>query len=158
MGHTIDVRKSSRSRSIDIKRLTRMTRRVVRTVLDGEDLHDAELSAWFVDRPTTRQLNRRHRQVNRPTDVLAFPLAEPEEIRRPGVLLGDVVISLPTARSQALALGHCLEAEVALLLIHGVLHLLGYDHQRPADARRMQRKERRYLDECGIRTIHHGSS
>ena len=150
MAHTIDIRKSSRSRAIPRRRLERLTRRTLRTVLDGEGLNGAELGAWFVDDPAIAALNRVHRRVDRSTDVLAFPLAETDELHNPGVHLGDLVISLPTARRQAHDLGHPLEVELALLLIHGALHLLGHTHEDARDTRRMRRKEQAYLAALGF--------
>lgn len=156
MGHVIEVRKSSRSRSIGRRRIERLTRRVVRVVLDGENLADAEVGVWFVDDPTIRQLNHRYRGVDRSTDVMAFALAGEDERRERGVALGDVVVSVTTAGCQARSLGHPLEAELALLLIHGVLHLLGHEHERSLATRRlMRRKERKYLALCNIRSIEH---
>jgi rRNA maturation RNase YbeY len=86
-------------------------------------------------------LNREYRGQDRSTDVLAFPLREgPGPISN---LLGDVVIALPVAISQAREYGHSVDEELIRLLIHGVLHLLGYDHEKgEREARRMQRKER----------------
>ena len=84
-----------------------------------------------------RRLNRQYRGIDRPTDVLAFPMREKRESS--DSLLGDVVISIPTARKQALQQGHSLQQELALLIIHGLLHLLGYDHERSvAEARVMK--------------------
>ena len=151
MGHVIEVRKSSRSGAIGRAQLERVARGVVRIVLDGEKLADAEVGVWFVDDPTIRRLNRRYRNVDRATDVISFGLSDRRERRKAGVALGDVVISVTTARRQALFLGHSLKAELALLLIHGALHLLGYDHQRPSAERVMRRKERHYLATCGFR-------
>lgn len=89
-----------------------------------------------------RRLNHRWRGRDRTTDVLAFPLEE-GEFGSLGTGLGDVVISLDTARHQAEERGLSLEEEVERLLVHGILHLVGYDHERsPEEARRMQRKER----------------
>ena len=89
-----------------------------------------------------RDLNRRHRGRDRTTDVLAF--AQREGIARPpDGLLGDVVISVDTARRQAAERGASPAHEAERLLVHGLLHLLGYDHERSAaEARRMQRRER----------------
>jgi len=108
------------------------------------DLRDAELSLVLVSDRVMHELNRTWRGKNRPTDVLAF--AQGEEGPAPDGLLGDVVISVDTARRQAAAFGHSLVVEADRLLVHGLLHLLGYDHERsPAEARRMQRKERAVL-------------
>lgn len=91
--------------------------------------------------PEMRKLNARWRQTDRTTDVLAFAQEGPA----PG-LLGDVVISIPTARRQARERGHSLRDELRILLIHGVLHLLGYDHEPGgAEARRMRQAEARLL-------------
>ena len=93
-----------------------------------------------------RTLNRQYRGKDRTTDVLSFSL---QEGRFGGVqpdMLGDIVISVPTARSQALAAGLSLQQELERLLVHGLLHLVGYDHERcAADARTMQLKERNLL-------------
>ena len=93
-----------------------------------------------------RRLNRQYRDKDRTTDVLAFAMRESSS--PVSALLGDVVISLPTARRQAEEGGRSLSEELAWLLIHGVLHLCGYDHERsPAEARRMKLRERRVLRE-----------
>ena len=89
-----------------------------------------------------RRLNREWRGTDRSTDVLSFAQAEGPG-GAPAGLLGDVVISVDTARRQARDRDAPLAREIDRLLIHGVLHLLGYDHERsPAEARRMQRRER----------------
>lgn len=101
-----------------------------------------------------RRLNREWRGTDRTTDVLSFSQREGPGVAPPG-LLGDVVISLDTARRQAAERAAPIGLELDRLLIHGVLHLLGYDHERsPAEARRMQRRERalaRQLDAPGRR-------
>ena len=92
------------------------------------------------------RLNRDYRGKDRPTDVLAFAMREGPRTAGDEALLGDVVISLQTAARQARDQCVSVADEVRTLLIHGVLHLLGYDHERsPADARRMQAKERLLL-------------
>ena len=87
-----------------------------------------------------RGLNRQFRRVDKSTDVLSFPVGrQPAELERDAGYLGDVVISVETANRQALAQRHSLERELQILMIHGLLHLLGYDHER--DHGRMRRKE-----------------
>ena len=97
------------------------------------------MSLSFVTDPTIRELNRRYRNRDTPADVLSFPLADevcPE-------LLGDVVISVDTLRRQARQRKRSVADELQRLLIHGILHLLGYDHEvSPAEARRMRKAER----------------
>jgi len=95
-----------------------------------------------------RRLNRHYRKKDRTTDVLAFPMRE-----GPGPsssLMGDIVISVPTAAQQARQLGRSLDEELTTLLVHGILHLCGYDHERSnREARRMQRRERWVLRQLG---------
>jgi probable rRNA maturation factor len=91
-----------------------------------------------------RAINRKWRRKDKPTDVLSFPL---EEGRRH---LGDVVISLDTARRQAREGGWPVSVELRRLLAHGLLHCAGHDHEKPDDARRMQRAERRLLGQRGM--------
>ena len=116
--------------------LRRVTGRLLRLLDEAE----AEVCIGLVGDTKMRRLNRTYRHQDRTTDVLAFAYRE----ARTGVsaLLGDVVISVPTARRQAKTFNHSLDEEVLRLLIHGVLHLAGYDHERSRQqARRMHRKE-----------------
>jgi len=122
--------------------LARRVGRSARRLLGALRREDDELSVLLVSDREMRRLNRTWRDRDRPTDVLAFAQAEGEG-GVPAGLLGDVVISVDTAKRQAKELGHALGDEADRLLIHGVLHLLGYDHEvSPAEARRMQRRER----------------
>ena len=105
-------------------------------MLEAMGVPDAELSILLCDDPTIHDLNRRHRRKNKPTDVLAFALQEGKPV--PGSkALGDVVISLDTAQRQADERNRTLWDEVTFLLAHGLLHLLGFDHQTDAEERRM---------------------
>ena len=103
----------------------------------------SELSIALVDDDTIAGLNQRYRGVSGPTDVLAFSQREGAHPERGGNLLGDVVISVETAARQARAAHRAFDAVMARLLVHGILHLLGYDHQADAEARRMRAQERR---------------
>lgn len=103
----------------------------------------SELSVALVDDAEMAELNGRFRGRPRPTDVLSFSLLEGEHSERGGALLGDVVIAVETASRQARRAGHSLDREVARLLVHGLLHLLGHDHERPAERRAMRAEERR---------------
>lgn len=97
----------------------------------------------LVDDREIRRLNAAHRGVRRRTDVLAFPLETPEA---PAQLVGQVVISVDTARRQARRVGVTLAAELALLVTHGTLHLVGYDDRDPVEADLMHRRERAILE------------
>ena len=127
------------------RRVPALARRLARSgrrLLAALGCADAELSLVLVSDTVMHRLNRIWRGADRPTDVLAFAQREGAG-GAPDGLLGDVVISVDTARRQALAHGHSLGVESDRLLVHGVLHLLGYDHERSAgEARRMQRRER----------------
>jgi probable rRNA maturation factor len=104
---------------------------------------DAELSLSLVDDLQIGRLNQQYRNRARPTDVLAFPMREGECTEVNPYLLGDVVISLDTAQRQAASRGYSFEEELSFLLIHGILHLVGYDHENPgSEARRMRKKEK----------------
>lgn len=103
-----------------------------------------ELSVNLIGDRRMRRLNLDYRGQDRTTDVLAFAFREVPGPASP--LLGDVAISVPAAVRQARDAGHSLEDELATLLVHGILHLLGFDHERsPAEARRMHRRERAVL-------------
>lgn len=123
-------------------------KRLARQFLTDLELSNVELSLALVRDPAIRRLNRDWRGKDRPTDVLSFPAGDsPMPGPRP---LGDVIISMDTARRAAKAFGTTLSQELALYLAHGLLHLLGYDHQTPAEARTMERLERRLLGHAGM--------
>ena len=123
---------------------------VARHVLQAMRIHPlAELSVVLVDAPAMEQLHLRWMDEPGPTDVLSFPMDE----LRPGVedvepepgLLGDVVLCPQVAARQAASAGHAVEDELALLLTHGILHLLGYDHSDPAEEQEMFPLQRQLL-------------
>ena len=112
-----------------------------------------EVSLVFTDSATVQRLNRDYRGVNRPTDVLAFYMRTGQEadnsfpLPPDGVArLGEVIISYPQAVAQATEQGHSTERELALLVIHGILHLLGHDHEKAEDEARMRAREKELLD------------
>jgi probable rRNA maturation factor len=126
------------------------------------DARDATVSLSLVRDPEMRELNREHRRKDVPTDVLSFPLYEPADFERNGRtrlrdrspggerMLGDIVISVDTAQLQAAAYDAPLAREIERLLIHGVLHLCGHDHERPDERRLMEREERRLAEAIGM--------
>jgi len=126
--------------TIHVASLARLAERVLKAA--GEST--SELSIELVGDRRMRTLNRRYRKKDRTTDVLAFAMRESDN-PHPAVL-GDVVISVPTAARHAKEAGHSADHEMAALLVHGVLHLCGYDHERSEqEARRMLRRERAIL-------------
>lgn len=142
---SIHIRSQVRRITFDQTRLERSARAILADV--GET--SAELGILFVGDQRMRELNRRYRSKDRTTDVLAFAMREaarPQVSRLMPDMLGDVVISIPTAWRQAKEAGRSLDEELACLLVHGILHLCGYDHERgEKDARRMHRRERMIL-------------
>lgn len=121
--------------------------RIARGVLRAEAVPPAELGVLVTDDTRLRELNREYAGEDEVTDVLSFSLTEGEEFASPdGILrLGEVIISHPTAARQALEAGRSTEAEIAHLLVHGILHLIGYDHAGPKEDRRMRARERELL-------------
>jgi len=120
---------------------------VGRKTLSALGCPEAEVGCLLVTDLRIRALNRRYRGEDHPTDVLAFPQGEGGGPPGHPVLLGDVVISVETAARQAARAGHSLEREAALLLIHGILHLLGHGHATAVERRRMWAIQRRLLRE-----------
>lgn len=107
-----------------------------------------KLSVVVTDDETVRELNRRYRGEDAPTDVLSFGLEPDDRFVAPPASprqLGEVVIAYPTAARQAGESGHDIDAELAHLLVHGLLHLLGHDHQSPKEARAMRAREEALL-------------
>ncbi|MDU4959803.1 MAG: rRNA maturation RNase YbeY [Sporomusaceae bacterium] len=115
---------------------------------------ETEVSVLLVDNAVIQALNREYRGKDVPTDVLSFAQNEGDEPvivdGSPARLLGDIVISLDKAAEQAVDYGHSQEREVAFLCLHGLLHLLGYDHETDADRAEMRREEDRVLGLLGI--------
>jgi probable rRNA maturation factor len=112
-------------------------------LLAATEFRKAELSLILTGDEKIRELNRVYRAKDRPTDVLAFAQNEGEFASLSGHLLGDVVVSVPTARRQAEREGRELVAELTMLIAHGVLHLLGWDHDTPLKDHRMRRETER---------------
>ena len=126
---------------------------VARYVLDRMGINPlAELSILLVDVPTMTELHVKWMDEPGPTDVMSFPMDELDTARRPDetgpgpALLGDVVLCPDVAAEQAVGAGHSIDDELHLLTVHGVLHLLGYDHAEPAEERAMFRLQNELLD------------
>lgn len=128
-----------RGSRVDARLLKLRAQRALRAVGHAR----SELSLSLVDDEEMADLNRRYRGIDRATDVLSFSLVEGEAAEHRGRLLGDVVIGIETAERQAQEAHRGLDQEVARLLIHGLLHLLGHDHEAPSEARAMRAEERR---------------
>ncbi|MFQ5455834.1 MAG: rRNA maturation RNase YbeY [Nitrospirota bacterium] len=109
--------------------------------------NDTELSILLVNDLQIQKLNKKYRNIDKPTDVLAFAFQDGEFNNINRYLLGDIVISLETARRQAIKEGHDLFKEIRFLVTHGILHLSGYDHEKSLkDARIMRKKSEEVLN------------
>ena len=115
------------------------------TTLKAHDSVDCEVSILLTDGAEIQVLNHQYRHIDGPTDVLAFAMREGIGGDLNPQLLGDLVISVPTAQRQSIAHGHSLDIELAILSVHGTLHLLGYDHQTPEEAEIMFEKQETLL-------------
>ncbi|WP_425427063.1 rRNA maturation RNase YbeY [Thermocrinis ruber] len=105
---------------------SKLLSKIARRALEVLGLSKVELSIALVSDAQIKRLNKLYRNKDKPTDVLSFPIGEKVE---DWLILGDIVISVDTAKRQAQELGHSLEEEIKRLLVHGLVHLLGYDHE-----------------------------
>lgn len=118
-------------------------------------VENGEVSITLTNNEYIHELNREYRHIDRPTDVLSFALNESEEPAiedGPNInVLGDLVISVERAEEQAADYGHSVRREIAFLTVHGMLHLLGYDHMEEADRLEMEQEQRYVMDKLGIK-------
>ena len=114
-------------------------KRLTRVVLENQGYRGKEVALLLTNDATIRNLNRSFRKRDQPTDVLAFPMSNDEEI------LGDIAISVETAHRQAAVAGHPLDTEIKYLLLHGLLHLCGFDHH-DSNQQKWKKAEDKYLD------------
>lgn len=134
--------------------LTQAVKRAINKVGELYGLNNTEVSVTLTNDAYIHELNKQYRGKDRPTDVLSFALNEGEEPEIKGGpainLLGDIIISLETAVAQAEEYGHSVEREVSFLTVHGMMHLLGYDHIEEADRIEMRKEEEYVLVRLGI--------
>lgn len=134
----VDIMSRGRRRKVSVQKL----KKTAQTILTLLDQHQRELSLALVDNREIQELNARYRNKNEPTDVLSFPSGG--QFFEEEVILGDVVISVEKAEERARKGRKTVEQEIVTLLIHGILHLLGYDHERSQrEAKIMRRLERK---------------
>lgn len=167
----------------DVSRLEATLERLLDIAARSEGIEEGEVSLTFVDDEAIRELNREYRGLDKPTDVLSFPMYDADEWERDGEgtevtageeaaaevpphaddmatssaedapfpeLLGDIVISVPTALRQSEEYGHTPEREIGFLFVHGFLHLIGYDHMDETSERDMFTRQERILREAGL--------
>lgn len=127
-------------------------KRVIEYALKYKKLNDVMFNVIFVDNETIRNINREYRGIDRETDVISFALEDNEDIKFEfGRLLGDIYISVDKMKEQALEYGHSELREMAFLTVHGLLHLLGYDHMTKEDEEVMFKEQELILDGCNIK-------
>ncbi len=144
----IYYRNDVRASGVDGRALVATAKKLLAAV----DERDSSLSLTVVDDAAIRELNRDHRGKDKPTDVLSFPMFEGRDAPHAGVerMLGDVVISVETARRQAAEYDATLQRELYRLLIHGLLHVLGHDHEEAGERAEMETQERRLAETIGM--------
>lgn len=124
---------------------------VIKTVLQTEGLSLAyEVSISFVDKDEIHRLNKEYRGVDRPTDVLSFPIDEDFLIEGVDTMLGDIVICMDIAKDQAIEYNHSLDREIMYLTAHSCLHLLGYDHMEKEEKLSMRSREKEVMKALGV--------
>ncbi len=140
MSYRIDVEVNSSSTKIPSVENIELW---ISTALHSDELNQAEVSVYIVDEPESQELNSQYRGKNKPTNVLSFPAEIPDEVGVP--LLGDLVVCAPVVEREAHEQGKSLEAHWAHMLVHGTLHLLGYDHVDDDEADVMEALETRLI-------------
>lgn len=146
MTYPIDIQNASKKRLP----LTRAQLKHIVALALQEHREKAELTLRFVDSKEMKALNHQYRQKNKATNVLAFPGVIPEHIELEYPFLGDIIICPEVLRTEARQLHKTLKAHWSLIVIHGVLHLLGYDHIKDKEARIMQAVEIQLLAKLGF--------
>ena len=123
-----------------------------RYLVDKLELENCEFNIIIVDNDEIRKINKEYRNIDRETDVISFALEDEMDIKYEDFrLLGDIYISLDKAYAQALEYGHSEKRELCFLITHGVLHLLGYDHMKPEDEKKMFTLQEELLEGFDIR-------
>ncbi len=132
---------------IDIEEI----KKLVDYALKYKNLENVEFNIIFVDNETIRNINKEYRKIDKETDVISFALEDNEDIKFEfGRLLGDIYISIPKMKEQAKEYGHSQQRELSFLIIHGLLHLLGYDHMAKEEEEVMFKEQELILDGYGI--------
>lgn len=125
---------------------------VVKYALEYENVDNGVVNIIIVDNEKIRTINLEYRNIDRETDVISFALEDDDTfIKLPIRILGDIYISIDKARTQAIEYGHSLKRELAFLTVHGILHLLGYDHMIKSDEEIMFQKQEQILNDLDIR-------
>ena len=151
MRHRIDITNDQDKLPFPMGYRTLIRRAVKATLVSEEFDRPAGVSVTIVDNEAIHAINLEHRGIDRPTDVLSFPMFDEDFDDGEDCVLGDIVISLEKAKEQAESYGHSMEREIAFLTVHSVLHLLGYDHEEgKAEESEMFEKQEAVLVKMGL--------
>ena len=135
--------------NVEIKELETIEK-LLDFALEKENIENAEFNVIVIDNEKIRQINKEYRNIDKETDVISFALEDNDSIELPYRLLGDIYISIDKAKVQAIEYGHSLLRELGFLSIHGLLHLLGYDHMEKDEEKIMFERQELILNEFGI--------
>jgi probable rRNA maturation factor len=130
------------------KKIIHSLEKTAHATLSFLDMPDGDLTLVFTDDKRVQELNKKFAGIDHSTDVLSFPEGEPD-VETGKIYYGDVVISIPTAERQAKEAGHSLKDELTLLITHGTLHLLGFEHEEENDRRKMWSVQDEILAQLG---------
>lgn len=124
---------------------------VIDLTLEMEKIENAVFSVIFVDEAKIQEINREYRGVDRVTDVISFAFEDSIDVSYDFRFLGDIYICIPRMKEQALEYGHSEKRELSFLVVHGLLHLLGYDHQTEEEEKEMFSKQEVILNAANIK-------
>lgn len=131
----------------DLKKEKKYIKSILKHAIKEENLKNIYFNVIIVDNKTIHEINKQYRNIDRPTDVISFALEdEKKEIPKGKRILGDIYISIDKAREQAKEYKHSLTREICFLSVHGLLHLLGYDHMKEKDEKIMFKKQEMILN------------
>lgn len=136
--------------SYELEEERRELKELLNFALKRENLENVEFNIIFVDKDTIHNMNKTYRNVDRVTDVISFALEDNKTIELDHRLLGDIYICIDKAKEQAEEYGHSFKRELSFLAVHGLLHLLGYDHMEEEEEKVMFQKQEDILSEFGI--------
>ena len=136
----------------DLNNEIKLIKKVLKYALKKENIRNASFSVIIVDDSYIHKINKEYRNIDRPTDVISFALMDNDSCNtNDGILrLGDIYISIDKVKSQAKEYNHSEDREISFLAVHGLLHLLGYDHMNKKDEKIMFEKQELILNEQGI--------
>lgn len=135
----------------DVKEIA-VLEQLINFAVEYQKVNNVVFSIVFINDDEMHKMNKQYRDIDRSTDVLSFAFEDNEDITNDSIrMLGEIYISIDKAHEQALAYGHAYLRELSFLMIHGFLHLLGYDHMEPEDEKEMFTRQEVILDEFGIK-------